>query len=107
MPRLSKEEAIKTIQHRRSQMRAILKQNISVRDLGRKLRLEMDRSMLCFLLSDIELGMLSAEYLNDIIENGWWSEVGRMRLRKLTEMNCAPGERFVATSDGAAAAATR
>lgn len=85
MPRLSKEEAIKTIQYRRSQMRAILQQNIPARELGRKLRMELDQAMLCCLLSDTELGMLSVEYLNDILEHGWWSEVGRMRLRKMTQ----------------------
>ncbi len=83
MPRLTKDEAIKTIQHRRSQMRAILQQDIPARDLGRRLKAELDQAMLCCLMSDAELGMLSAEYLNDVIEHGWWSEVGRMRLRKM------------------------
>jgi hypothetical protein len=85
MSRLSKEEAIKTIQHRRSQIQAIVRQNIPTRELGRSLTLKLEHSLLCGLLTDIELGMLSAEYLNDIIEHGWWSEVGRMRLRKLME----------------------
>ena len=85
MPRLTKDEAIKTIRHRRSQLRAILQQNIPARELGRKFKLELDQSLICCLLSDLELGLLSAEYLNDIIEHGWWSEVGRMRLRKMME----------------------
>ncbi|MBU4199639.1 MAG: hypothetical protein KKE37_01830 [Verrucomicrobia bacterium] len=80
---MTREDAIKTIQHRRFQMRAILQQNIPARELGRKLRMELDKSMICCLLSDLELGLLSVEYLNDILENGWWSEVGRSHLRKL------------------------
>ncbi len=83
MHKLTKDDAIKTIQHRRSQIQAILRQNIPARDLGRKLVRELEEHMLCGLLSDTELGMLSADYLNDIVEHGWWSEVGRMRLRKL------------------------
>ena len=71
MPRFAKEDAIKTIQHSRSQLQAILHQNIPARELGRKLRMDLDRAMLCALLSDLELGLLSVEYLNDIIENGW------------------------------------
>ena len=85
MSQLTKDEAIKSIQHRRAQMQAILQQNIPVRELGRKFRLELDQVMICCLLSDIELGMLSVEYLNDILTNGWWSEVGRLHLRKLME----------------------
>lgn len=90
MIRLKKDEAIKSIQHRRAQMKAILKQNIPARDLGRKFRLELDQVMICCLLSDIELGMLSVEHLNDIIENGWWSDVGRLHLLKWMERQGRP-----------------
>ena len=80
MARLTKDEAIKTIQHRRSQIQAIIKQNIPARELGRKFKVELDQSMICCWLSDVELGMLSVEYLNDIVEHGWWSEVGRLQV---------------------------
>lgn len=85
MAQLSKADALRTIQHRRNQIRAVFNQNISARELGRTLRDELSRSLLCGMLSDTELGMLSADYLNDILQNGWWSEVGRIHLRRLME----------------------
>ncbi|MBI2437662.1 MAG: hypothetical protein HYV36_02455 [Lentisphaerae bacterium] len=85
MTRLSKEDAIKTIQNRRAQVEAILRQAIPTSDLSRTLRNTFDRTMLCCDLSDTELSLLSADYLNDILDNGWWSEVGRAHLRRMLE----------------------
>ncbi|MBI2439888.1 MAG: hypothetical protein HYV35_00785 [Lentisphaerae bacterium] len=85
MTRFSKEDAIKTIQSRRAQVEAILRQTIPTSDLSRTLRSTFDRAMLCCDLSDTELSLLSAEYLNDILDNGWWSEVGRAHLRRMLE----------------------
>lgn len=85
MTRLSKADAIKTIQNRRAQVEAILRQAVPTSDLGRTLRNMLDRTMLWCDLSDTELGLLSADYLNDILDNGWWSEVGRQHLRRMLD----------------------
>lgn len=82
MPRYSKAEAITIIQGRRAQIRSVLEEGVPARELGRKLTTELERTLLYAFLSDVELGLLSAEYLNDIVQYGWWSEVGRLHLKK-------------------------
>lgn len=63
----------------------MLEQNVSGPAMSRAMRQTLDSRMVCCTLSDTELGMLSAEYLNDIIENGWWSEIGRRHMQRLLE----------------------
>ncbi len=82
-PRMTREEALHVIRHRRQQIEEIVKQEIGPREMGRRLAAELEHWMFAVFFNDTELGMMSDEFLRELAVHGWWSRAGRLKIRKL------------------------
>lgn len=82
-PRMSRAEALSTIQNRRLQIEQIVDQEITPQELGRRLTTELERWMFAAFFNDTELKMMSDEFLVELAAHGWWSRAGRLKIRKI------------------------
>lgn len=82
-PRMTRAEALSTIRNRRGQIEQILDQEISPAQLGRRLTRELEHWVFAAFFNDVELNMMSEEFLIELAAHGWWSRAGRLKLRKL------------------------
>ncbi|MBI3985394.1 MAG: hypothetical protein HY343_00605 [Lentisphaerae bacterium] len=78
----SKDELMRTLQEGRRRVASLIEADVPVTEMGTTSRRELDRNMICCLLRDADLTALSPTQLQDIVRNGWWSEVGRAVLRR-------------------------